>query len=102
MDYGYRSKQLTAKATEYSRLVTIQALVLIMGVSQSPAFLSLSLQDLTKDIKNQYLRYFLQYLRYLDDLQLGITAVEIIEIQREVNLQDPALNAQCQDYDCCS
>ena len=39
-----------AQAKEYSKLVTIQALALIMGVIQSPAYLSLAMQDLTKDI----------------------------------------------------
>ena len=61
MDYYYKNQQLTAKATEHSRLVTIKALFLIMGVSQSPAYMSLCLHDLTKDITDQRLRYFLQY-----------------------------------------
>ena len=65
------------------------------------ACLSLSLQDLTKDIQDPILRYFLRYLRYLDDLQSGVVAEEIEELQRKVNLEDPALNKQCQDYDCC-
>ena len=30
-----------------------------------------------------------------------MVAEEIEELQREVNLEDPALNMQCQDYDCC-
>ena len=101
MDYNYKTKQLTAKATEHSKLVTIQALVSIIGMSQSGSFLSLSLQDLTKDIQDPILRYFLKYLRYLDDLQTGVVAKEIVELQREVNLEDPDLNVQCQDYDCC-
>ena len=71
-----------------------------MGVSQSPAYLSLCLQDLTKAIPDQQLGYYLQYLRYLDDLQLGVTGEEITELQREVDVQDPDLNRKCQDYDC--
>jgi hypothetical protein len=59
------------------------------------------MQDLTKDIQDQHLQYFLQYLRYLDDLQIGVTAEEITELQNEAELQDPELNRQCQDYDCC-
>ena len=94
-------KQLTAKASEHSKLVTIQSLVSIMGMSQSGSFLSLSLQDLTIDIQDPILRYFLKYFRYLDDLQTGVVAEEIAELQREVNLEDPYLNEQCQDYDCC-
>ena len=101
MDYNYKTKQLTAKASEQNKLVTIQALVSIMGMSLSGSFLSLSLQDLTKDIQDPILRYFLKYLRYLDDLQTGVVAKEIVELQREVNLEDPDLNVQCQDYDCC-
>ena len=38
MDYDTKTQQLTAKVTEHSKLVTIQALALIMGVSQSPAY----------------------------------------------------------------
>ena len=37
MYYNHKTQQLTAQATKRSKLVTIQALVLIMGVSQSPA-----------------------------------------------------------------
>ena len=49
MDYDTNTRQLTAQATEHSKLVTIQALVLIMGVSQSPAY---------QDIQDQHLQYF--------------------------------------------
>ena len=101
MDFDTQTKQLTAKVTPHSKMVTIQTKVSIMGVNQSGSFLSLSLQDLTKDIQDPILRYFLRYLRYLDDLQSGVVAEEIEELQREVNLEDPALNMQCQDYDCC-
>ena len=72
-----------------------------MEMSQSGSFLSISLQDLTKDIQDTILRYFLKYLRYLDDLQISEVAKEIVELQREVKLEDPDLNVQCQDYDCC-
>ena len=72
-----------------------------MGVSQSPANLSLAMQDLTKDIQDQHLQYFLQYLCYLDDKKIGVTAEEIIELQNKAVLQDPELNRQCLDYDCC-
>ena len=102
MDFDNQTKQLTAKVSQHSKLVTVQAEVSIMGVSQSGSFLSLSLQDLTKDIQDPILRYFLRYLRYLDDLQSGVVAEEIEELQREVNLEVPALNMQCQYYDCCN
>ena len=101
MDYNHKTQQLTAQATEHSKLFTIHALVLIMSVSQSPAYLSLCLQDLKKDIPDQHLQYFLQYLRYLDYLQIGVTAEEITELQNEAELQDSELNRQYQDYDCC-
>ena len=51
MDSDTKTQQLTAKVTELRKLVTIQALALIMGVSQSPAYLSIAFQDLAK--KNQ-------------------------------------------------
>ena len=101
MDFDTQTKQLTAKVTQHSKLVTIQTKVSIMGVNQSGSFLSLSLQDLTKDIEDPILRYFLRYLRYLDDLQSGVVAEEIEELQKGVNLQDPALEMQCDDSDCC-
>ena len=50
---------------------------------------------------DQHLQYFLPYLRYLDDLRAGVTAEEITELQNKADLQDPELNRQCQDYDCC-
>ena len=97
MDLDDQTKQLTAKVSDSSMLVTVQAEVSIMGVSQSGSFLSLSLQDLTKDIQDPILRYFLRYLRYLDDLQSGVVAEEIEELQKGINLKDPALKMQCQD-----
>ena len=48
MDYDHKTQQLTAQTTKHSKLVTIQALVLIMGVIQSPAYLSLCLQNFKK------------------------------------------------------
>ena len=72
-----------------------------MGVSQSPAYLSIAFQDVAKSIEDDQLKWFLQYLRYLDDLQIGITAEEIIGFQNKTDLQDPELSRQCQDPDCC-
>ena len=77
MDFDNQTKQLTAKVSQHSKLATIQAKVSIMGVNQSGSFLSLSLQDFTKDIQDPILRYFLRYLCYLDDLQSGVAAEEI-------------------------
>ena len=53
MDYDTKTQQLTAKVTEHSILVTIQALALIMGVSQSPYYLSIAFQDLEKKYPRQ-------------------------------------------------
>ena len=38
IDYDTKTQQLTAKVTEHSKLVTIQASTFIMGVSQSQAY----------------------------------------------------------------
>ena len=43
MDFDNQTKQLTAKVSQHSKQVTIQAKVSIMGVNQSGSFLSLSL-----------------------------------------------------------
>ena len=72
MDYDTQTQELTAKVIEHSKLVTIQALALIMGVNQSPAYLSTAFQDVAKSIEDDQLKWFLQYLRYLDDLQIKI------------------------------
>ena len=45
MDHDTHTQQLTAKVTEHSKLVTIQALALIMGVNQSPFYLLIAFQD---------------------------------------------------------
>ena len=37
----------------------------------------------------------------MDEIQIGITAEEIIEFQNKADLQDPELSKQCQDPDCC-
>ena len=70
MDFDTVKEVLQPKVTENSKLVTIQAISLIMGVTQSPAYLSLAFQDLAKNIPDKLLQWFLQYLRYLDDLQI--------------------------------
>jgi hypothetical protein len=101
MDYDRRTKQLTAKVTENSEMVTIQALVLIMGVNQSPAYLSIAFQDIAKGLEDDQLKWFLQFLRYLDDLQIGISARELMEFQEKADLEDPDLARSCQDPDCC-
>ena len=48
-----------------------------MGVNQSPAYLSIAFQDVAKSIKDDQLQWFLQYLQYLDDLQIGISGREL-------------------------
>ena len=101
MDYDRRTKQLTAKVTENSEMVTIQALALIMGVNQSPAYLSIAFQDIAKGLEDDQLKWFLQFLRYLDDLQIGISARELMEFQEKADLEDPDLARSCQDPDCC-
>ena len=70
MDFDAVENVLQPKVTENSKLVTIQATSLIMGVTQSPAYLSIAFQDLAEDVPEKLLQWFLQYLRYLDDLQL--------------------------------
>ena len=83
-------------------MVTIQALALIMGVKQSPAYLSIAFQDIAKGLEDEELRWFLQFLRYLDDLQIGISARELMEFQEKTDLEDADLTTSCQDPDCCS
>ena len=92
MDFDTKTQQLTAKVSQHSKLVTIQALALIIVVSLSPAYLKLAFQVLTEDIQDKHLQWFLQHLHYLDDLQIGVTAEEIIELQNEADLQNPELN----------
>ena len=99
MDYDHHTKQLTAKVTENSELVTIQALALIMDAHQSPAYLSIAFQDIAKGLEDDQLKWFLQFLRYLDDLQIGISARELIEFQEKADLEDPELSRSCQDPD---
>ena len=42
------------------------------------------------------------FLRYLDDLQIGISARELMEFQEKADLEDADLATSCQDPDCCS
>ena len=101
MDYDHQTNKLTAKVTEHSKLVTTQALALIMGVNQSPAYLLITFQDVAKGLEDDQLKWFLQYFRYLDDLQIGISARELMEFQEKADLEDPDLSRSCQDPDCC-
>ena len=101
MDYDTQTQQLTAKVKEHSKLVTIQTLALIMGVSQSPAYLLIAFQYVAKSIEDNQPQCFSQYLRYLDNLQIGITAEKIIGFQNKADLPDQELSRQCQDPDCC-
>ena len=82
MDFHTKTKKLTAKTSEDTKLVTIRYLVSIMGLLQSPAFLGLCIQDLTKDVKDTILQYFLKFVRYLDDLQTGVVTEEITALQK--------------------
>ena len=86
MDFNVKTQELTAKATPDTKLVTIRSLVCIMGFLQSPTFLHLCLKDLKKEIKDDILKYFLKFMRYLDDLKTGLVAEEILELQRQVDL----------------
>ena len=56
MDFDTAKNVLQPKVTENSKLVTIQALALIMGVTQSPAYLPLAFQDLAKNIPDKLLQ----------------------------------------------
>ena len=102
MDLNTVTGELTAKAIPDTKLVTIRSLVSIKGILQSPAFLHLCLEDLTTEIKDDILRYFLKYMRYLDDSQTGLVAEEILELQRQVDLEAVDLTLKCDDDDCCS
>ena len=73
-----------------------------MGFLQSPSFLHLCQDSLTDDIKDKILQYFLKYMRYLDDLQTGLVAEEILELQSQVDLDAEDLGRKCGDGDCCS
>ena len=88
------------KVTDTSNLVTIQATLLIMGVAQSPCYLSLAFRHLAEHLPDKILQWFLQFLRYLDGLQIGITAKELTEFQAKADLEDPELDSKCQDPDC--
>ena len=81
--------------------MTIQATSLIMGVTQSPAYLSLAFGNLAEDVPDKLMQWSLKYLRYLDDIQSGIMAEELHTFQDQVDFQDPELSSQCQDPDCC-
>ena len=73
-----------------------------MGVLHLPAFLHFCLEDLTTEIKDDILKYFLKYMRYLDDLQTRLVAKEILELRRQVDLEAVDLTLKCDDDDCCS
>ena len=102
MDLNTKTNELTAKVGPDTKLVTIRSLVSIMGFLQSPSFLNLCLDSLTNDIKDKILQYFLKYMRYLDDLQSGLVAEEILELQSQVDLDAEDLGKKCDDGDCCS
>ena len=102
MDLNTVTGELTAESTKDTKLVTIRSLLSIMGILQSPALLHLCVEDLTTDIKDDILKYFLKYMRYLNDLQTGLVAEEILELQRQVDLSCPDLSLKCDDKDCCS
>ena len=101
MNLNTKTQELTARATQDTKLVTIQSLMSIMGLLQSPDFLGLCLEDLTTEIKDTILQYFLKFVCYLDDIQTGVVAEEILELQRKVGLDAVDLNIECGDDDCC-
>ena len=72
-----------------------------MGILQSPAFLGLCREDLTKDIEDQTLQYFIKFFSYLDDLQAGITGKELSALQQSVSLEENTNVSMCEDTKCC-
>ena len=94
MDYEESTKQLKPQQSPTSKLITLQFTSLIMGVTQSPCYLSLAFEDVATTIPDQLLKWFLQYLRYLDDIQLGLTSQEVKGFQDETDLEDPELGQE--------
>ena len=81
-----------AKSTPDTKLVTIITLVSIMGFLQSPA--NPCLENLTTELKDTILQYFFKYMSYLDDLQTGLVAEEILELQRQMDLDAEDLRSR--------
>ena len=100
MDYNKETEELGPGPN--SSLVIIRTLVTIMGLLQSLSYLGICREDLAKDITEDELKYFLKYFSYLDDLQGGIRAHEIIALQAEVNLASIQQTSVCENPDCCS
>ena len=93
MDFDTNSQTLTGKQGPNTKLVTIRCLVTVMGMLQSPCYLS------KKGHYRQGVAYFLKYFSYLDDLQAGITGEELAALQQSVNLEENIDG--CEDTNCC-
>ena len=101
MDYDSQTNQLTAKQGPNTKLVTIRCLVTVMGILQSPAFLGLCREDLTKELDDHTLQYFIKFFSYLDDHQAGITGKELSALQQSVNIEENTNVSMCEDIRCC-
>ena len=74
---------LTAGRTVTSKLVAVVVLVTVMGVSQSGLLLSLARADL--NLQDEILEFQIRELAYADDLHSGVTAQEVLNLQRELH-----------------
>ena len=92
---------LTAKKTATSRLVGILVMVAVMGISQSGLFLSLAKAGL--DFQDETLEFLIRELSYADDLHSGVTAQEVLDLQKELfpSIQWQKIRRRCSDETCC-
>jgi hypothetical protein len=96
-----RVQTLTAKKTTTSKLVAILVMVAVMGISQSGLLLSLAKSGL--GFQDETLDFLIRELSYADDLHSGVTAQEVMDLQRELFPSIPwqKMKKSCNDEMCC-
>ena len=101
MDLDTNTGRLTASLQEGAgtRLVALRTDRSVMGVTQSPAFLSISKVMLAEDLHkvDETLAYHIKKYSYVDDLGSGLTTQELAQVEG-IFQQD---HKPCSDRTCC-
>ena len=99
MDQDRHTGRLSASGAPGTKLVCLRPSRSIMGISQSPAFLSLAKLQLAEDVEldDKVLAHHIRQLSYVDDCGSGLTTEELAQVEGMFT-QD---GKPCSDPTCC-
>ena len=99
MDQDVKSGRLSATGATGTKLVCLRPARSVMGVSQSPAYLSIAKLQLADDLEgeDEVLAHHIRNFTYVDDVGSGLTTQELSQVEG-IFTQD---GRPCPDPTCC-